>query len=284
MIKFRPGTPPVGSINPFHENCTYAYFTSVYEYDCVNISLTITYISETPHAYYQRKRYVHVSWKYQQQENQSCQCHSMGGSCFPKILRVPWNEWETVCSVVNATAWRAYLSKEYMINAELPFFTRLTPDCPFTRWHLCFILHKIDFDICSAQFIQRCKRIDLRHSDVYIRHFLTSKVDPLDYIKRNKAGPLIIQIQMLFFIRWIWNFSFFKCEIFSSAKYALLPGQGLKISQYHFTSRPKCMSGSRDPGITIVNPTEISVMYGYVTWRMTTEISVMYGIEGVKYW
>ena len=32
----------------------------------------------------------------------------------------------------------------------------------------------------------------------------------------------------------------------------------------HFTSRPKCMSGSRDPGVTIVNPTEISVMYGYV--------------------
>ena len=33
----------------------------------------------------------------------------------------------------------------------------------------------------------------------------------------------------------------------------------------HFTSRPKCMSGSRDPGVTKVNPTEISVMYGYVT-------------------
>ena len=33
----------------------------------------------------------------------------------------------------------------------------------------------------------------------------------------------------------------------------------------HFTSKPKCMSGSSDPGITIVNPTEISVMYGYVT-------------------
>ena len=49
-----------------------------------------------------------------------------------------------------------------------------------------------------------------------------------------------------------------------------------------FTSRPDCMSGSRDPGVTIVNPTEISVMYGYVTWRMTTEISVMYGSEGVK--
>ena len=37
-----------------------------------------------------------------------------------------------------------------------------------------------------------------------------------------------------------------------------------------------------DPGVTIVNPTEISVMYGYVTWRMTTEISVMYGGEGVN--
>ena len=31
-----------------------------------------------------------------------------------------------------------------------------------------------------------------------------------------------------------------------------------------FTSRPKCILGSRDPGITIVNPTEISVMYGYI--------------------
>ena len=28
--------------------------------------------------------------------------------------------------------------------------------------------------------------------------------------------------------------------------------------------------------------TQIPVMYGYVTWRMTTEISVMYGSEGVK--
>ena len=42
------------------------------------------------------------------------------------------------------------------------------------------------------------------------------------------------------------------------------------------------MPGSRDPGVTIVNPTEISVMYGYVTRRMTTEISVMYGSEGVN--
>ena len=50
----------------------------------------------------------------------------------------------------------------------------------------------------------------------------------------------------------------------------------------HFTSRSKCMSGSRDPGLTIINPTEISVMYGYVTWRMTTEISVMYGSGGVN--
>ena len=33
----------------------------------------------------------------------------------------------------------------------------------------------------------------------------------------------------------------------------------------HFTSKPKCMSGSSDPGITIVNPTEISAMYGYIT-------------------
>ena len=49
-----------------------------------------------------------------------------------------------------------------------------------------------------------------------------------------------------------------------------------------FTSRPKCIPGSMDPGITIVNPTEISVMYGYIHWRMTTEISVMYGSEEVK--
>ena len=33
----------------------------------------------------------------------------------------------------------------------------------------------------------------------------------------------------------------------------------------HFTSRPKCMPGSCDPGITILNPMGISVMYGYVT-------------------
>ena len=38
-----------------------------------------------------------------------------------------------------------------------------------------------------------------------------------------------------------------------------------------FTSRSKCIPGSTDPGITIVNPTEIM-----------TEISVMYGSEGVK--
>ena len=49
-----------------------------------------------------------------------------------------------------------------------------------------------------------------------------------------------------------------------------------------FTSRPKCIPGSTDPGITIVNPTKISVMYGYIHWQMTTEISVMYGSEGVK--
>ena len=45
----------------------------------------------------------------------------------------------------------------------------------------------------------------------------------------------------------------------------------------HFTSRLKCMSGVRDPGVTIVNPTKIPVMYGYITWRMTMKISVMYG-------
>ena len=44
----------------------------------------------------------------------------------------------------------------------------------------------------------------------------------------------------------------------------------------------KHMPGSRDPGVTIANPTEISAMYGYVTWRRKTEISVMYGSEGVK--
>ena len=41
--------------------------------------------------------------------------------------------------------------------------------------------------------------------------------------------------------------------------------QGKACLFNHFTSRPKCMPGSRDPGVTIVNPTEISVMYGYVT-------------------
>ena len=30
----------------------------------------------------------------------------------------------------------------------------------------------------------------------------------------------------------------------------------------------------------MVNLTEISVVYGYVTWRMTTEITVLYGSEG----
>ena len=42
------------------------------------------------------------------------------------------------------------------------------------------------------------------------------------------------------------------------------------------------MPGFRDLGVTVVNPTEISVMYGYITWRMTMEISVMYGSEGVQ--
>ena len=39
-----------------------------------------------------------------------------------------------------------------------------------------------------------------------------------------------------------------------------------------FTSTPKCMPGSRDPGVTIVNPTEISFMFGYVHWPRTIEI------------
>ena len=42
------------------------------------------------------------------------------------------------------------------------------------------------------------------------------------------------------------------------------------------------MPGSRDPDVTIVNPTEIPVMYSYITRRITTEIPVMYGSEGVK--
>ena len=42
------------------------------------------------------------------------------------------------------------------------------------------------------------------------------------------------------------------------------------------------MAGSKDPGVTIVNPTKISVMYGYVTLRMTSEIVVMYNSKGVK--
>ena len=56
----------------------------------------------------------------------------------------------------------------------------------------------------------------------------------------------------------------------------------ITMSLNHFTSRLKCMPGFGDPGVTIVNPTEISVMYGYVTWWMTMEISIMYGSEGVK--
>ena len=42
------------------------------------------------------------------------------------------------------------------------------------------------------------------------------------------------------------------------------------------------MPGSEDPCVTIVNPREISVMYGYVTGRMTTEIPVMYGSKGIN--
>ena len=49
-----------------------------------------------------------------------------------------------------------------------------------------------------------------------------------------------------------------------------------------FTFRPKCMLGSRDPGVNVVNLIEISVMYGYVHWQMTTEFSVMYGSEKAK--
>ena len=41
------------------------------------------------------------------------------------------------------------------------------------------------------------------------------------------------------------------------------------------------MPGSTDPGVTIVNPTGISVMYRYIHCRMTTGIFVMYGSEGV---
>ena len=56
----------------------------------------------------------------------------------------------------------------------------------------------------------------------------------------------------------------------------------IMISFNSFTSRPKCMPGSRDPDVTIVNPTKISVMYGYVTWGITAKISFMYGSEVVK--
>ena len=35
-----------------------------------------------------------------------------------------------------------------------------------------------------------------------------------------------------------------------------------QIYKNPFTSRPKCMPGSRHSGVTIVSPTEISVMYG----------------------
>ena len=43
------------------------------------------------------------------------------------------------------------------------------------------------------------------------------------------------------------------------------------------------MPGSRDPGVTIVNLAEISVMYDYALLTNDDEISVMYGSEGVKY-
>ena len=59
------------------------------------------------------------------------------------------------------------------------------------------------------------------------------------------------------------------------------------ITNYALTpslpGRSACRDPGMDPGLTIVNPTAISVMYGYLTWQMTTEISVMYGIEGVKH-
>ena len=48
------------------------------------------------------------------------------------------------------------------------------------------------------------------------------------------------------------------------------------------TFRPKCMPGSRDTGVNIVNLKEVPVMYGYIHWRMTTVISDMFGSEGVK--
>ena len=43
-----------------------------------------------------------------------------------------------------------------------------------------------------------------------------------------------------------------------------VPVSGGKMDINLFTSRPKCIPGSKDPGITIVNPTEIPVMYGYI--------------------
>ena len=57
----------------------------------------------------------------------------------------------------------------------------------------------------------------------------------------------------------------------------------IMISFNSFTSKPKCMPGSRDPGVTIVNPMYVWLrMYGYVTWGITAKISFMYGSEVVK--
>ena len=53
------------------------------------------------------------------------------------------------------------------------------------------------------------------------------------------------------------------------------PGEVTPYKQ-QFTSRPKCMSGSRDPGVTIVNPTVISVMYGSEGVKGTTQQTFVY--------
>ena len=43
----------------------------------------------------------------------------------------------------------------------------------------------------------------------------------------------------------------------------------------HFTSRPKCMPWSRDPAVTIGDPTEISVKYGYALSSISISMSVL---------
>ena len=67
--------------------------------------------------------------------------------------------------------------------------------------------------------------------------------------------------------------------VFQSAVFLSFSTSGALIINHFQAEVNARIQGS---GVTIVNPTEISVMYGYVPWQMTTEIPVMYGSEGVN--